>query len=115
LAYKPGFSIFDGEDAKALIRDLMMKDGDENTDQINFYQMEISNWKNAMMMPDKAIQYAKSPEELVIANIYKVYDRYLKAYNALDFDDLILKPVVLFNENPEVLSKWRKNKILVSR
>ena len=108
LGYKPGFSIFDGEDAKALIRDLMMKEGDENTDSLNYFQMEISNWKNAMLSPEQAVMQAKTPEDLVLANVYSVYNRYLKAYNALDFDDLILKPVELFNEHPEILSKWRQ-------
>ncbi|MFT6122179.1 MAG: ATP-dependent DNA helicase Rep [Oleiphilaceae bacterium] len=107
LGYKPGFSIFDGEDAKALIRDLMMKEGDENTDSLNHFQMEISNWKNAMLSPEHAVMRAKTPEDLVLANVYSVYNRYLKAYNALDFDDLILKPVELFNDHPEILSKWR--------
>jgi len=108
LGYKPGFSIFDGEDAKALIRDLMMKEGDENTDNINNYQMEISNWKNAMLSPERAVQKAQTPEDLVLAKVYSVYDRYLKAYNAVDFDDLILKPVRLFNDHPDILSKWRQ-------
>lgn len=108
LGYKPGFSIFDGEDAKALIKDLMMKEGDENTDSLNYFQMEISNWKNAMLSPEEAVMKAKTPEDLVLANVYSVYNRYLKAYNALDFDDLILKPVELFNTHPEILSKWRQ-------
>ena len=108
LGYKPGFSIFDGEDAKALIRDLMMKEGDENTDSLNHFQMEISNWKNAMLSPERAVMQAKTPEDLALANVYSVYNRYLKAYNALDFDDLILKPVELFNDHPEILSKWRQ-------
>jgi len=110
LGYKPGFSIFDGEDAKALIRDLMMKEGDDNSDRINEFQMEISNWKNAMLSPERAVQQAKTPDELVLANIYGVYNRYLKAYNALDFDDLILLPLKVFHEHPEALAKWR-NKI----
>jgi ATP-dependent DNA helicase Rep len=108
LGYKPGFSIFDSEDAKALIRDLMMKDGDENTDHLNRFQMEISNWKNAMLTPAQAIKQAASPEELHLANVYSTYIRYLKAYNALDFDDLILLPVQVFSEHPEILSKWRQ-------
>lgn len=108
LGYKPGFSIFDSEDAKALIRDLMMKEGDENIDHINHYQMEISNWKNAMLTPEDAIKQAKTPEDLMLANVYATYRRYLKAYNALDFDDLILQPVLLFKNHPESLSKWRQ-------
>ena len=84
LGYKPGFSIFDSEDAKALIRDLMMKEGDENTDRINQIQMEISNWKNAMLTPEEIIAQAKTPDDLMLANIYATYRRYLKAYRVGD-------------------------------
>ncbi|KZZ60899.1 DNA helicase Rep, partial [Oleiphilus sp. HI0123] len=108
LGYKPGFSIFDSEDAKALIRDLMMKDGEENSDRINEFQMAISNWKNAMLTPAQAAQQAQTPDDVTLAHVYETYTRYLKAYNALDFDDLILLPVQLFAEHPDILSKWRQ-------
>lgn len=108
LGYKPGFSIFDSEDAKALLRDLMIREGEENSDILNMAQMQISNWKNAMLTPEAALTYAKTPEELQIAQVYVLYNRYLKAYNALDFDDLILLPVTLFQNDAEVLRKWRQ-------
>ena len=108
LGFKPGFTIFDSEDAKALIRDLMMKEGDENSDRINEFQMAISNWKNEMLTPAQAAQKAQTPDEVALAHVYETYNRYLKAYNALDFDDLILLPVRLFAEHPDVLSKWRQ-------
>lgn len=107
LGYKPGFSIFDSEDAKALIRDLMLKEGDENSDHINLIQMTISNWKNAMLTPDQALSQAKTADDAMFAKIYATYNRYLKAYNALDFDDLILLPVQLYQKHPEVLARWR--------
>jgi ATP-dependent DNA helicase Rep len=108
LGYKPGFTIFDSEDAKALIRDLLRKEGEENSDQLNLIQMTISNWKNAMLSPDQALKQAGSPDLVQSANVYALYNRYLKAYNAVDFDDLILLPVQLFHNHPEVLSKWRQ-------
>jgi ATP-dependent DNA helicase Rep len=108
LGYKPGFSIFDSEDSKALIRDLSLKEGEENSDQLTLIQMTISNWKNAMLSPEQAIQQAKDPVHLQAAQIYALYNRYLKAYNALDFDDLILLPVQLFQNHPDVLSRWRQ-------
>jgi len=108
LGYKPGFSIFDSEDAKALLRDIMLKEGEENSDILNIVQMQISSWKNAMLTPAQAVSQAKTPEELQAAQAYVLYDRYLKAYNALDFDDLILLPVLLFKNEPEVLRKWRQ-------
>jgi len=108
LGYKPGFSIFDSEDSKALIRDLSLKEGEENSDQLTLIQMTISNWKNAMLTPEQAIQQAKDPVHLQAAQIYALYNRYLKAYNALDFDDLILLPVQLFQNHSDVLSRWRQ-------
>jgi ATP-dependent DNA helicase Rep len=108
LGYKPGFSIFDSEDAKALIRDLLLKEGEENSDQINLIQMTISNWKNAMLSPEQALKQADGPDSVQSAHVYALYTRYLKAYNALDFDDLILLPVQLFHNHPDVLSKWRQ-------
>ena len=108
LGYKPGFSIFDAEDAKALIRDLMVKEGDENTDRLNQIQMVISNWKNAMFTPAQAIKAAETPDDLLTANVYGMYNRYLKAYNAVDFDDLILLPVQVYQQHPDILSKWRQ-------
>lgn len=108
LGYKPGFSIFDSEDAKALIRDLLLKEGEENSDQLNLIQMTISNWKNAMLSPEQALKQADGPDSVQSAHVYALYTRYLKAYNALDFDDLILLPVQLFHNHPDVLSKWRQ-------
>jgi len=108
LGYKPGFSIFDSEDAKALIRDLMLKEGEENSDRINMIQMQISSWKNDMLAPDQVLANAKTADDQVMAKVYEMYNRYLKAYNALDFDDLIWLPVQLFQKHPDVLSKWRQ-------
>lgn len=108
LGYKPGFSIFDAEDAKALIRDLMVKEGDENSDHLNQIQMQISSWKNAMCTPEQAINKVEHADQLLAAKVYAMYNRYLKAYNAVDFDDLILLPVQLYQQHPQVLSKWRQ-------
>ena len=106
LGYKPGFSIFDQQDATALITDLMHKDyGAE--DGIEGIQAQISNWKNDLILPDEALAQAKTPQEQTAASVYMHYQRTLKAYNAVDFDDLILIPVVLFRDNPDVLEKWQ--------
>ncbi|MBN7768587.1 DNA helicase Rep [Marinobacter daepoensis] len=109
LGYHPGFSIFDAEDAKALLQDLMMREASaEAGDELNDVQMTISSWKNAMRGPDEAYSKAADEREQRIAIVYKRYNEYLKAYNAVDFDDLILLPVQLFRDNPEVLAKWRR-------
>ena len=109
LGYHPGFSIFDAEDAKALLQDLMLREASaEAGDELNDIQMTISSWKNAMRGPAEALSKAADEREQRIAIIYKKYNEYLKAYNAVDFDDLILLPVMLFRSNPDVLAKWRR-------
>lgn len=111
LGYKSGFSIFDQMDAQALIRDLMIQDygdGDDNSDQSDTIQHQISNWKNDMVTPEQALARADGPVEMLGAQVFIRYQRALKAYNAMDFDDLILLPVVIFQQFPNVLAKWQK-------
>ncbi|MGK0500149.1 MAG: ATP-dependent DNA helicase Rep [Oceanicoccus sp.] len=108
LGYKSGFSIFDQQDAQALIRDILVQDHDGDSDQTDAIQHQISNWKNDMFSPEQAINNAHDPAEMLCAQAYLRYQRALKAYNALDFDDLILLPVQIFLQFPEVLEKWQK-------
>ncbi|HKK57478.1 DNA helicase Rep [Marinobacter sp.] len=109
LGYHPGFSIFDADDARALLQDLMMREASADAgDELADVQMTISSWKNAMHSPADAWSRAADEREQRIAIIYRHYADYLKAYNAVDFDDLILLPVQLFRSNPEVLAKWRR-------
>jgi len=109
LGYKPGFSIFDEGDIKALLTDIMQKEyaGDDCVDEIKNY---IGNWKNDLVTPEEALKNARNPKEQTAAIVYTHYQRTLKAYNAVDFDDLIMQPVKLFQNHPEVLEKWR-NKV----
>ena len=53
------------------------------------------------------MRLAASEDEQQLAIIYEQYQKYLKAYNAVDFDDLILVPALLFRDHPKVLDKWR--------
>ncbi len=108
LGYKPGFSLFDPEDAKALLRDLMNKDAQVDAEQINAVQHQISEWKNDLVLPGQALSHAADEDAQYAARVYEAYVRHLKAYNAVDFDDLILLPVVLLKDHPEVLARWRR-------
>ncbi|UDM07298.1 DNA helicase Rep [Halomonas sp. NyZ770] len=108
LGYKPGFSLFDPEDAKALLRDLMNKDAQVDAEQINAVQAKISQWKNDLVLPGDALSFAADDDEHFAARVYEAYVRHLKAYNAVDFDDLILLPVVLLQRDPEALARWRR-------
>ncbi|MFG0533122.1 DNA helicase Rep [Pseudomonas sp. yb_2] len=106
LGYKPGFSIFDESDIKALLSDIMQKEysGDDGIDEI---KNMIGAWKNDLVLPPEALEKARNPREQTAAIVYTHYQRTLKAFNAVDFDDLILLPVKLFQEHPEVLERWQ--------
>ena len=108
LGYKSGFSIFDAQDAHALIKDLLLQQHGGDADQADTIQHKISNWKNDMISPAQAAAQAEGPADLLCATAYEHYQRALKAYNALDFDDLILIPVQLFLGREDVLERWRR-------
>ena len=110
LGYKPGFTLFDDQDTLALLKELTKEDLDGDKDLLNKLQMMISNWKNELELPEIAIKRASDGDELMYAEFYAMYQKHMKAYNALDFDDLILIPTLLLKNFPEVRERWQ-NKI----
>ncbi|GAA3926412.1 DNA helicase Rep [Litoribacillus peritrichatus] len=108
LGYKSGFSIFDQQDALGLIKEIMIRKYEDDGGMADMVQNQISNWKNEMLLPEDVANIADSPEKVAAAVVYEQYNRYLKAYNAVDFDDLILLPTMLFKHNKAVLDKWQK-------
>lgn len=107
LGLKSGFSIFDAEDTRTLIKDLLIQQHGAEGDQANTIAQRISSWKNDRVLPEQALATATSPADILCAQAYLRYKRALKAYNALDFDDLILLPTVLFEHHPAILEKWQ--------
>jgi len=102
IGLKPGFSILDASDTGTLFNELL-KDGDKS--RVKLIQQRISLWKNALLGPD-----AVAPADDLEAGaqrVYAEYERTLKAYQAVDFDDLIMKPVQLLEADEEVAQKWR--------
>jgi len=104
LGYKPQFSIFDSGDSWKILSELT-NSGDKL--EIRDLQTQISNWKSAFVAPEQAAQVAGNDEKKVHARIYSRYQETLRAYQAVDFDDLIHLPVVLFKEHPEALFRWQ--------
>jgi len=104
LGYKKQFSILDSSDSFKILSDILA-----TTDKqlLRKTQWQISSWKNAFLTPDQA--KANADEELThaAAKVYQIYQQTLKAYQAVDFDDLIKLPVKLFEQHPEVLNKWQ--------
>jgi ATP-dependent DNA helicase Rep len=108
LGFKPGFSIMDQEDCRNLLKELLVRHTDLDEKLIDNIQHTISDWKNSLLEPGQAVSAANSSGEQSIAMLYERYQRALRAYNAVDFDDLIMIPVCLFREQPEVLAKWQQ-------
>ncbi len=107
LGYKSGFSIFDAEDALGLIRDILVSEHGGDSDQAGAVQSRISAWKNDLVNPEQALATATGPADILCAQAFIRYQRALKAYNAVDFDDLIVKPVELFQNDAEALAQWQ--------
>ena len=105
LGYKPQFSILDSSDSFKILSDILA-----TTDKqlLKKTQWQISAWKNAFIDPDQA--KARADEDLTVAaaKIYQIYQQTLKAYQAVDFDDLIKLPVELFSLHAEALDKWQR-------
>ncbi len=110
LGYKSGLTLFDEQDKHTLLRNLISHGAkDCDIDNIDSYARQIGQWKNAFVTPEQSLTIA-SASEYPAAHLYNDYTRSLKAYNAVDFDDLILLPVLLFQQHPAILEKWQ-NKI----
>ncbi len=107
LGLKSGFSIFDAEDTRTLIRDLLIQEHGAEGDQAGTIAQRISRWKNDRVLPEQALAMATSPADILCAQAYLRYKRALQAYNALDFDDLILLPTILFQHSAAILEKWQ--------
>jgi len=109
LGYKSNFSIMDAADSGQILKELMHKQT-LDPEFLDGVQWDISNWKNAHISPEEAINSAEDAQGKARAILYQAYQKQLKAYNAVDFDDLIGLPVQLFTDNPEILQKWQ-NKV----
>ncbi len=107
LELKSGFSIFDGQDSQGLIKDLLIQEHGSDGDQAQTIAHRISSWKNDRLLPSQALAAASGPADILCAQAYTRYQKALKAYNALDFDDLIMLPTLLFEREPNILEKWQ--------
>ncbi|MCH1926794.1 DNA helicase Rep [Shewanella sp. C32] len=108
LGLKAGFSLFDDQDSMALLKELTEKELRDDKDLLRLLATTISNWKGGLVIPDHARKIAKGEQEQLFALLYQRYAQHMKAYNALDFDDLILLPTLLLQFNEEVRKRWQK-------
>ena len=109
LGYPTSFTIYDSQDQLSVVKKVMQDKGIDtkqyNPNAVLYY---ISGAKNEFMSPEDYKQYVNSPFEEIVLDVYKEYQKYLKTIGAMDFDDLLLLCVRLFEDNVEVLEKYQR-------
>ncbi len=108
LGFKANMTLFDEHDQMALLKELTADLLQEDKELLRTLINRISNWKNDLCSPQQAMTLARDKQEQTFAHCYDCYNKQLRAYNALDFDDLIMLPTLLFKQNEEVRSKWQE-------
>ena len=99
------FSILDSDDARAIVQDLASTTDAAAARRL---QTRISLWKNALLSSDDVAKLADlGADGAVAVRVYRSYEATLRAYQAVDFDDLIVRPVRLFEEHAEVAIRWQ--------
>lgn len=109
LGYKSNFTIVDSDDVLSTIKRILK---DMNLDP-KFYppktiRNKISSAKNELMTPDELSKFSNSELDEVTVNVYREYQNKLMVNNSLDFDDLLMLPIILFKENPSVLAYYQE-------
>ena len=108
LGFKANMTLFEEHDQMALLKELTADLLQEDKELLRTLINRISNWKNDLCSPQQALTLARDKQEQTFAHCYDRYNKQLRAYNALDFDDLIMLPTLLFKQNEEVRSKWQE-------
>ena len=109
LGYKKEFTILDSDDSllivKRIIKDMNLDPKIYNPKAI---RNRISSLKNDMVSPDEFSKFAMSDYDNITVEVYRKYQSKLENNNSLDFDDLLLKPIELFNNHKEILSEYQE-------
>jgi superfamily I DNA/RNA helicase len=108
LGFKKNFSIYGSADQARLVRDLAgeLVTAGESCDPDRILWL-ISDAKNRLVLPESFQAPAHDPGRLLAARLYPRYQQALKAFNAVDFDDILLLAVRLLQEHPPVLAAWQ--------
>ncbi|MEX1262127.1 MAG: UvrD-helicase domain-containing protein, partial [Balneolaceae bacterium] len=109
IGFNSDFSIYDTSDSEGAIKLIL---GELNFDPREIkprtIQRIISDAKNQLISPGEfKANFSRSTLEDIAARVYEVYDVRLRAANAMDFDDLLIKPIELFEKHPDILEKYQ--------
>lgn len=104
-----GFIIYNDQDQKDAIKQIITNlNYDDQKLSIPAIAATISDTKNQMLSPTQYAEFVKSDFQEAVFKIYIEYEKFLKEIGALDFDDLLIKTVKLFQEDAATLNKWRQ-------
>lgn len=108
IGYTSSYTIYDADDAQRLVKTILReKNLDDKIYKPKVISNGISNAKNALVSPKEYMEVAADDFNLQVAKIYQAYEIRLQKANAMDFDDLLLKPILLFQTHPDVLHKYQ--------
>lgn len=109
LGFSRSFSIYDEDESISLIKKIMLEE-QISTERYNPYAIQsfISKLKSEIILPKNFEPNIKNPFDKVVKEIYSKYQTYLTNNNAMDFDDLLIKPIELFKVYPEVLNRYQE-------
>jgi len=108
IGFQRNFTIYDSDDSLGLVKSIMSS-LNISAQQFNprGVQSRISGAKNHLVSPQEYDNVAKDPFEQCAATVFKEYQQRLQKNNAMDFDDLLLKPIELFQKHDGILEKYQ--------
>ncbi len=109
LGYDRNFVIMDTDDTLTIIKKILKeKEMDPKSYNPRAIKNKISSCKNEFISPNDYEKYAASEYEKMVLEVYRSYEKKLKQNNSVDFDDLLILPIRLFREHPEVLQHYQE-------
>ena len=107
LGYSSNFTIIDSDDSLTVIKKIMKEQNiDSNKYNPKAIKASISDNKNEMVSVNDYEKFVYTDYDEVVYKVYGEYEKALKRSNAVDFDDLLLLPIELFNNNKDILDKY---------
>jgi DNA helicase-2/ATP-dependent DNA helicase PcrA len=107
IGYSRNFSIYDIDDQVQVVRKIIIEIGVPQQEfSPKMIQNRLSRAKNHFLSADDLEDSKRDGLDEYLPEIYRKYQKYLKANNALDFDDLLIKPIELFDKNPDIKERY---------
>lgn len=109
LGYQSNFTIMDSDDTLTIIKKIIKELGyDPKEYNPKAIRSKISGAKNELMNAKEYEKYAATAYEEVVVKVFERYEKKLKSNNSFDFDDLLMKPIELFQKHPDILKKYQE-------